>query len=293
LKGLRSNPADTLFLLLDQAGVPLARDLLGVLPSALSGQRKGWINAYVAGAAFEGTPVTTELDRLIAETERVLTKFDLASALEIADRDAAGHAQAVHRLEELRWSLYDGSVNVTVPIDDLPASVPATLLSREATLEATLTAGTAGADADLHLGDHRFGLPYGAYALMAVEKAMQARYGVDLRGGLGRLINCPALAASVANRCLLTVCVGHQAELTSLCDAGLDLAAEDVRDRIRALSFDALRLAEGHAAMWDAPLAGAADGRVDRLTAGTWKADLDVGMGPRRLPATFSGTASR
>ena len=297
LEGLRDHPAETLFLVLEEAGVPLAGDLLGALPSALTGRVKGWIDDYVGTAAFEGTPVRTELDRLIEASEQVLTTFDLDSTLALADRDVAGRAAAVHRLETLRWTLYDGTIAVAVPIVEPPAPAPQGVLVREATLETTLVAGTRGADADARLGDHSFGLPYGAYALQALDQAMQARYGTDLRGALGRLINCPALAASVANRCLLTVCVGHRAELEAVCDAGLDLVAEDLRDRIRAMSFEALRLSSGTAAMWDAPEGGgegvAKDGRIDRLASGVWTADLDIGVGPRRVPATFIGTRRR
>jgi len=78
--------------------------------------------------------------------------------------------------------------------------------------------------------------------------------------------------------------------LVAICDSGVDLAYQQLTERIRALNFDALRQS-GQAQMWDAAAAGdAGDLRVDRLAAGNWAASIDFGMGPRNVAATFAGT---
>src|SRR5262245_21612102 len=46
--GLRNDPAGTLFRLLDQAGVPLASDLMDALPDPAANELKKWINDFVA-----------------------------------------------------------------------------------------------------------------------------------------------------------------------------------------------------------------------------------------------------
>ena len=91
----------------------------------------------------------------------------------------------------------------------------------------------------------------------------------------------------MSQRCVLGLCVDHAAQLDAICEQGLDLAAAELRSRIEALTFDAIRLQRGDAAMLDAP---SADRRIDQLTGGVWKASIDIGMGARPVPATFTAT---
>jgi len=119
---------------------------------------------------------------------------------------------------------------------------------------------------------------------------MNQRYGTDLRGALGALVDCDAMAASVAGKCVLGACIGHQSTLSAICNDGLDLAYQELTARIGALRFDALRQS-GQAQMWDAATpGGVSDRRIDRLATGDWAASIDFGMGPRNVAASFAGT---
>ena len=290
LVDLRRDPASTLFLLLDQAGVPLAHDLAAALPGAVADQLKGWMNAFFAADTYGGGSVGTQLDALADAIETVLARPDVASRLTLLPLDATGATRATHALEELRYRLYGGELAITVPIV-VPRAGAAPLLVRETTLDVQVTAPRNDEDARLYTRDHSFGIPYGTFALSALEQAAQQRYGTDLRGLLGLLVDCDGMAASVANRCLLGVCVGHQDTLRAICDQGLNLVDNDLRGRITALSFDALRLQSGEAALWDATAAGGArDNRIDGIATGKWAAQIDFGMGARDVHATFSGT---
>jgi len=175
-----------------------------------------------------------------------------------------------------------------IPIVAPPGPV-SSILTLETTATGRVTRGIAGEDAHLQVDDHAFGLPYGSYVLAALDQAMAYRYGTDLRGALGLLIDCDAMAASVAGKCVLGACIGHQSTLVAICDSGVDLAYQQLTDRIRALNFDALRQS-GQAQMWDAAMAGdAGDLRIDRLATGNWAASIDFGMDPRNVAATFAG----
>jgi hypothetical protein len=277
LVDLRRDPASTLFLLLDQAGVPLAHDLSDALPDAVAGQLKGWMNAFFAADTYGGSSVGTQLDALTQVIETVLTRPDVASRLTLPPLDAAGVTRATHALEELRYRLYDGALSITVPIVAPPAGAAA-LLVRETSLDARVTVARNDEDARLYTRDHSFGIPYGTFALDAIEQAAQQRYGTDLRGLLGLLIDCDGMAASVANRCVLGVCVGHRDTLRAICDQGLNLVEDDLRGRISALHFDALRLQSVR------------DDRIDGIATGKWAAQIDFGMGARDVHATFVGT---
>ncbi|MES1157810.1 MAG: hypothetical protein ABUL67_01800 [Haliangium ochraceum] len=294
LKALRDDPAATFFRLLDQAGVPLAGDLLGVLPSPLDDRLKGWINDYVFGATFQGRPVRSELDVLLEQASTVLTRFQIASDLELPAASATGEADAAHALRELRYALWAGTVQVAVPFDLPGITLPGEIFVSETHAPARVSAGQGGADARLTLGDHAFGIPFGRLAWTALDRGSRQRNGGDVRATLGVLFGCPALGVSVAQHCVLGVCVGHAAEVTAICDRGLDEVVKSMRARIEALDFNAVRLQRGDASLWDAPDGGGAgagplDRRVDRLDHGVWKASIDIGMGPREVPASFVG----
>jgi hypothetical protein len=220
--------------------------------------------------------------------QTVLARPDVVSQLSLAAPDATGATTATHRLAELRYHLYGGATEIAVPIAT-PAGAAA-VLTLQTSATARVTRGTAGEDAHLKVGDHAFGVPYGTYVLAALDQAMEQRYGTDLRGALGALVDCDAMAASVAGKCVLGACIGHQATLSTICNDGLDLAYQKMTDRIRALRFDALRQS-GQAEMWDAATpGGVGDRSIDRLTTGSWAASIDFGMGPRNVAATFAGT---
>ena len=133
--------------------------------------------------------------------------------------DAAGATTATHTLEELRYQLYGGEIIVPIAA----GAAAGTPLVLETTAVGRVTAPLSAEDAHLQVGDHAFGVDYGRYAMAALDQAVRARFGTDLRGALGQLVDCAGMAASVSNRCLLGACVGHQATLAAICDAGLDL----------------------------------------------------------------------
>jgi hypothetical protein len=287
--GLRKDPAGTMFKLLDDAGVPLASDLIAALPGPVADHLKKAINDFFAADVYGDARVSSELDALVAVIETVLARPDVVSQLSLSVPDATGATTATHRLEELRYRLYGGATEIAVPIV-APPGAASSLLTLQTDATARVTHGIGGEDAHLQVGDHAFGLPYGTYALAAIDQAMVQRYGTNLRGALGLLIDCDAMAASVAGKCVLGACIGHQSTLAAICDSGVDLAYQQLTDRIRELRFDALRQ-RGEAQMWDAATAGdAGDHRIDRLATGHWAASIDFGMGPRNVAATFAGT---
>jgi hypothetical protein len=287
--GLRTDPAGTMFKLLDDAGVPLASDLYAALPDVVANEIKGWMNDFFASEKYGDASAKSELDAFDAALQTVVARPDVASRLEIGVPDARGGVTATHALEELRYSLYGGQVKVTVPIT-APAGASALVMS-ETAATGRVTAGLGAEDAHLSLDDHGFGIPYGTFALAALDQGLEQRYGTDLRGMLRLLVDCDGMAASVAGRCVLGACVGHQGDLASICESALDLANEELRGQIADLRLDVLRLQAGQAQMWDAPAAGGArDQQVDRLDGGVWNARVDFGMGARDVHGTFVAT---
>jgi hypothetical protein len=277
LKDLRKDPGATLFEALDAAGVPLAGQLHDALPGALQGRLNGWINDYVGSAKFQGHTVNDELDLIIALGTTTLARFELLTDLDLGAPDGAGRATATHGLRAVRFAGLPGQMKLTIP--KLPPPISAGIT--EAALDAHVS-GTA-AQARLTLSDHAFGLPLGQYAYAGLNLALQQRYGADLKGTLDLLFDCPGLAKAVAEKCLVSVCVGHKDELLQICERGLEAIADRVHDRLGEYDFKALHFVSGKA---DVKGTGVA---ADRLDSGVWMANIDIGRGEHAVPATFTG----
>lgn len=265
LSDFRAAPAATLVRLLDDAGVPLIGDLEAALPSALESRVYGWLDRAILsaldGAALDG------VDVLLDAADLVVAEPDLHSTLVLGRPDATGHLAASHALGAVSFVAAGRSLEVPLTIESLAPT---------ASLVATVGA-TVGGTRSLGLGDHAFGLAYGGLLLAAIERSALDRTGLGFRAALGRAVDCPAVAAEVAARCVLGVCVGHRDTLEELCERGLDELVAEVEERLAAERLDVLRFRAGVATVAGASVAGA------------WTGELDLGDGPRALDASFAG----
>ncbi|MGE0872720.1 MAG: hypothetical protein AB7P03_29460 [Kofleriaceae bacterium] len=259
------DPAHTLIQLAEDAGVPAVGTIKAALPSALETRLEGWINGEIAKVRIAGVPVTTFAANVAALAESTLTTVALDSTLTIAS------GTATHRLSALDFA--PAGVDARLDLDAFPGEI----------ITATTTAATTGGT--ITLGDHQFSIEYGRYAWEAVNGTLVAGYGAGVRDLLGSAISCPAIAATIANKCVLGVCVGHKTELTELCERGLDEVVDRAYEKVSAIRFDALHLASGEATMTDTT----GDRNADRLVDGVWTAEINAGQGLRHVPATFSG----
>jgi hypothetical protein len=275
LQGLRKDPARTLFDLAEQAGVPHAQTLHQALPDILQSRLDGWIDASVAHALFQGRPVNGELDALITLGARLQLSVDVLSELSLGTPDPSGACTATHTVQGLRFTALPGQTAITIPT--LPAGLSTGIT--QAPLTVRLSAPRSGSDARFTAGDHAFGLPIGQYMVAALDASLRQRYGQDLRGTFGLLIDCGAVAASVSHECVGPVCVGHEGDLRVVCERGLDEAADQVRDRLLEHDFKAIHFHSGTADF-------TAPGRLD---GGVWKASVDLGQGERAVAGRFSG----
>lgn len=262
LRDFSTEPAHTLITLADEAGVPAVAELRAALPDALESRLEGWIDDEIAKLKLDGVPVTQLAAEVAALAETTMTQLALESELTLDG------GRATHRLAALDFR--PAGLPTVLPL----AALPGDIISASAAMTASPTA--------LTLGDHEFGLAYGQYAWTALEAACTAAHGMALRPMLGAVVGCPALAAKIASKCVLGVCVGHTAALTQLCERGLDEVVSRAHAKVAAVRFTALHLAAGTAT--------AADG-ANRLTGGVWTAELNAGLGLRTVPATF--TAAR
>jgi hypothetical protein len=280
IHGMAENPARALLDTAEEAGVPALGTLRLLLPGTLEAKVEEWMNAYLLAAETDGVSPhdqIVELDELIRS---VLLAWDLRSEL-----DLPAGAPGTHTPTAL---VFGTGEPIVVPVD---ATAAVTRASGVTGL-VTWPDGIDGAPRAT-IGDHFMGVPFGHYALVAVEATLAARYGAaDVRGALGTFVDCPGMAESVASRCIGFVCVGNEATLEAVCQGGLDALAEKIEEKVLSLNYEAIRFESGTAAaqgvVVDA-LSGTAT--AEQLTGGVWTASVDLGNEPEPADATF--TAAR
>lgn len=253
------NPAETLFDLAEEAGVPAVGTLRDVLPDYLENKVEGWMNDEISKLTVAGVPVTQVAAGFVALAETSLTNVSLKSELTIS----GGTATQTLTVLDLSPTGLDKQFEL--------GALPADVITQTTT--ATSARGT------LAIGEQTFGLAYGEYAWQAIESACTAEYGQGIRATLGTAVDCPSLAGRIANKCVWGVCVGHAAELTSICERGLDEVVERVHAKFSAMTFDAIHYTAGTATITPSGLSG-----------GVWTAEINAGQGLRPVPATFTAT---
>jgi hypothetical protein len=267
LRALSTNPARALVTVASEAGVPAVGTLYGLIPGPIKDRLEGWINDEVNKVQIAGKPVTAYAGQLAGLADTALTHFAVDSELTIHEHSAT------HRITAL--DLTPSGLPVRIAISGLAGDI----LTQEPSLEV-------GDRGELTFGDQHFGLNYGEYAWQAIEAVSISLFGTDVRDTLGHAVNCPNLASNVASKCFLAVCVGHASELTSICEGGLDAIVDLAHNRLADMRLDALHFASGTAVLVDAD----GDGVGDSIASGSWDAEMNLGLGLRHTPASFTGT---
>lgn len=275
--GLAENPARAVLDAAEDAGVPALGTLRTVLPDALEEKVEGWMNAYLVAAEAGGVSPHGEIVALDGVIRSVLLTWDLRSEL-----DLPAGAPGTHAPTALVFTVGEP---IVVEVD---ATAPVTAATGVTGL-VTWPDGAGGAPRAT-VGDHAMGVPFGRYALRGAEAALHARYGVaDVRGALGEIVDCPAVAASVAARCVGFVCVGNASTLEDVCEGGLDALAEKLEAQVLALDYEAIRFEAGTAKAEGVVVDALAEtATAERLTAGAWTATVDLGDEPEEATATFT-----
>jgi hypothetical protein len=221
LRDFSQHPAQTMFDLAEDAGVPAVSEVRDALPSYVEDKLYGWIDGEIAKITIDGIPVTQYAANIAALAQTSLGKFAIDSKLVIEN------TTATHTLGTL--DLSPAGIAASFPLP-LPAA----------------TATCSSANGELTIGSHGFSIEYGEYVWQAIDAQ------VHVRATLGAAVNCPALASTVSNKCYFGVCVGHASQLTAICEAGLDELVDRVHAEFTAERLDLVQLDQGHATLTDA-----------------------------------------
>ncbi len=267
IRDFSTNPAHALVTIADKAGVPAVGQLYGVIPGPIKDRLEGFINDEIAKVKINGKPITEYAADMASLADIALTQFAVDSELDLQGETAT------HRLTAL--DLHPAGIDFRLPIGGLAGDVltqnPQVFVSEGGRLD---------------FSEQHFGLNYGEYAWQGIEAISTQTFGQGVRGTLGNAMNCPAIAKHVSDQCVAFVCVGHETELRSICEGGLDAIVNFAHDRMAALRLEALHFASGTARLVDED----GDGVGDKVVEGTWEAELNLGLGLRHAPASFEGT---
>jgi hypothetical protein len=266
LRAFAATPGTTLLELAKEHGVTAVAEVRE-LPLALSTRLEGWITDEILKARFEGKTLPEYTDQIAGLARMALTRFAVESEL-LLDGDVRTHA--ITGLD-----LGPAGLDVRAAIE---AAEGETLMQQP-----EIVVDAAGA---LSLGDQRFGLAYGAHAWQGIDAASVHVFGGAVREALGASIDCGRVASAVAAQCLLGVCVGNEPQLREVCEGGLDALVKVTRSQLAAVEIDELHFSQGTAVVVDED----DDGTGDRIADGVWQAELNLGLGLRHAPATFTGT---
>jgi hypothetical protein len=138
------------------------------------------------------------------------------------------------------------------------------------------------------------GVPFGHYALAALHTAMDRQLGAaDTRAALGRIVDCGGMAASAADRCIgvgpARLCVGYEAELTAVCAAGLDAAADRLEAQILDIDYKAIHFVSGAATVVGVARDEESEtATASALSSGEWTSIIDLRQVPQEATATFT-----
>jgi len=243
---------------------PGGAELLAAVPSAVRNSVEGYINTELDKLRIASKTLRVYAGDLSRFAQDVLGEVVIDSSLSIS---AEG---AVHSLVDLSFT--PGDIDVIVPIGGLAADA---LVQRP-------TADVAAAGA-LALGEHRFGLGFGAHAWQAINLASMQRYGADV-SIFTSVVNCGALAQVVAAKCVSGTCVGHAQDIAAICTNGLAGTIGELGMQLASVKLSAMRFVHGSARLVDST----GDGIADRIVDGSWDAQTDVGAGPVAATATFA-----
>lgn len=292
LSNFKEHPSQTMVDLLAAAKVPVVPTVLEAIPSFIRDQVLGYIDDHIVKSLYGKVPFAQTFTGMLDDMATITTKFELVTNLDLPVGDGIGNSQASHTFAGVAytWSDKRNVINAPAVLQGLEKeSVAANAVSLE-------TRSPQLESARLKLADHTFNVPIGSFAVLAIDKLAQDRFGAaNLRDAIGKVIDCAAVADDVSKRCVDPpgpgkICVDHKAELESLCNTGLDILVSTLQAQIKRLDLPLLHLKEGEAQMWDAPAEkGPLDATIDRIDHGYWTAAVNVGSVEKTILATFVG----
>jgi hypothetical protein len=230
------------------------------------------VAAYLNGRLGDVAPgLVSGIDTMAGGLTRIAGRFGTVETLVIASDGAA-----IRTITGVRFEASPGPVTVRFADGGLPDITVGTHVALDTT-------------GHLVIGDHAYGVPYGAVLRLGLDHAVipgvepTAR---DLATALGLLVDCERLGMLVADR----IGLGSPALYGTACRTAMTAVASELYARLAAIDQTPLAL-EVTGAADGVDLDG--DGTMDELRTGTWSGSLHAGSALEPIAAArFTGFKS-
>jgi hypothetical protein len=146
----------------------------------------------------------------------------------------------------------------------------------------------------LDLSRQNFAIPYGRMLMDALKQAVFIPAGAQtLASYLNKVFNCPSIASSLGNVCVLGACFKDLVSISDIdgfCQSGFTILGTVVETAVRSLKFDLVDLQNGECVMYDKGYADTVgDGKMDAISDGQWDMAITVDGRNKLLRSPFEG----
>jgi len=275
LGSLSDDPAGALIQALEGTDVG---DLIDDLPAGIRSTLINEVNSFIQEKVFQGVPIAGQIAEITDLVATILTDFEVVTTLQVGNADAAGNANAQHGLVAIAYP-QDGQRQVVA----IPEIIAALAVARDVSVNFDMQSGT------MNVGDHNLQLPLGDFAVTAFHSALESQLGIaDLGQALSDMVDCDGLAANIGDVVVSGLTVISVPQMVTLCEQGLDLAADQVDVQIRKLETAQLHFAGGDGTFnMESKADGLGSTQLNAMD-GNWQSELGINSGGFAAPSSFS-----
>ena len=290
LSQFHEKPAGTILRLLALYEVPYYTQVWMVIPGFLRDAIAGWLDDLIVAQVFANVAAIDKAFQIVDDIASVSrnVEFHTVMVLKPPSGAATNTLKGSHLMQGLGFKLWTWHADLAIPSDFAQIAG----LEVRAGLEPMEFGTEKGAK--VNFSKQNFAIPYGRMLMDALKEAVFKPAGAtDLGGYLNKLINCPSVAHSLGNMCILGACVKDvisESSMSNVCSTGLSTIGFIVETAVRSLKFDLVNLNNGICEFHDIGYADTTgDGKMDAVTDGEWDMSIKVSGKTKIVKAPFDG----
>jgi len=283
LSQLHDHPGNAIITIVEGASIPYLSSILMKVPSFLKSALAGLLDSLIIDNIYKGYPVVDQIASIIQGITELSKKIEVYDQITVHTPTANGAVALEQQLSGVGFTLLGKKAIV-----DFSAAAKAKAIAK---MPGTLTpaANAPVADADLRLGSGTFSFPIGDLLLQAAGPLLFSQFGgaADLKGALLNLVPCMSFGKTISDGLNGFI---TEADAQSFCQGAIGLVADQVTNRIKAITFDGVEVVDGAGKLYDISMPKPTmDHQSDRMAEGTWGWKFTVGSGSVLVPSTFNG----
>jgi hypothetical protein len=288
LSQFHEHPAQTILTLMATYEVPYYTQVWNVIPGFLKSLVTNELDKLIVEHVFQNVQAIDKAVQVVDDIASVSRNVELVTLLTLQGPNMNWQMRGTHIMSGLGFKLWDWHATVPIPSDF------GQITQLEVRAMVTPRDFPDGKGAILDLGNQNFAIPYGRMLMDALKQAVFQPAGAEnLAGYLNKIFNCPGIANSLGNACVLGAClkdVVSIGDIDNFCRSGFTILGTVVETAVRSLKFDLVDLRNGECAMYDKGYADmVGDGKMDAISDGQWDMAIKVGGTSKTVKSPFEG----